>query len=344
MEISARKGDHVRIALDQGSSTADRAFAPDVRFTHNALPELAFEELDPSVELLGRRLSLPLVIASMTGGYSEGGVLNGRLAEAAERHGVAMGIGSQRAALRAPESAMTYRIARERAPTAMLMANVGAAQLVPQGASPPLTLDEVTRLIDMIRADVLVVHLNALQELIQPEGDRNTKGWTEAIAKLAGSLPLPVVAKETGGGISSDVARRLLDSGVAAIDVGGLGGTSFAAIEGRRAAEQGDERGVALAAALADWGIGTAASIRHAADTGLPVIATGGIRTGLDAAKAIALGARAVGVGRPLLQAAMDGPDALDAWFERFRESLLGVQFLTGSRTAGDLSRALATS
>lgn len=311
----------------------------DVALVPNAAPEVDFAELDASVTLLGHHLELPLVIASMTGGHPEGERINGLLARAAERHGLAMGLGSQRAALRDPDLARTYAVARTQAPTAPLFANVGAAQLVAQGDVPAVSIEEVGRLVEMIRADALIVHLNALQELIQPEGDRNARGWLAAIARLAAELPVPVIVKEVGGGISAEVAVRLVAAGVAAIDVGGRGGTSFASIEGRRAAERGDTRGMALAGLFETWGIPTPASIVFAARAGVPVIATGGIRSGLDAAGAIALGATGVGVARPLLEAAMAGPDAIDTWIERFREGLLAAQFLTGSTTLGDLRR-----
>jgi isopentenyl-diphosphate delta-isomerase len=340
-QIVGRKADHMRLA------TADAAVAPtgpgfdDVAFVHAALPEVDFERLDPSVVFLDRRLSVPLVIASMTGGHPDGGRVNATLARAAERHGLAMGVGSQRAALREPKLADTYGIARREAPSAFLMANVGAPQLVAQGDAPPMTIDDVKRLAEMIAADAVIVHLNALQELIMPEGDRRAFGWLSAIERLVAALRVPVVAKETGGGVSEPVARRLAEAGVAAIDVGGRGGTSFAAIEGLRAGEQGDQRGSELAARFADWGIPTAASVALAARSGIPIVATGGIRSGLDAARAIALGATAVGVARPLLQAVLDGGDeAVDAWLARFREELLATQFLTGSATIADLAAA----
>ncbi len=340
-EIVGRKADHMRLATVEAAVARRGPGFDDVAFVHDALPEVDFERLDPSVVFLGRRLSLPLVIASMTGGHPDGGRVNAGLARAAERHGLAMGVGSQRAALREPALADTYGIARREAPTAFLMANVGAPQLVAQGDAPPLSIDEVKRLAEMISADAVIVHLNALQELIMPEGDRRAFGWLAAIERLVAALPFPVVAKETGGGVSEPVARRLAEAGVAAIDVGGLGGTSFAAIEGLRATEQGDRRGSELAERFADWGIPTAASVGLAARAGIPIVATGGIRSGLDAARAIALGATAVGVARPLLQAVLDGGDeAVDDWLARFREELLAAQFLTGSATIADLARA----
>jgi isopentenyl-diphosphate delta-isomerase len=339
-EIVGRKADHMRLATEETALARRGPGFDDVSFVHDALPEVDFERLDPSVEFLGRRLSLPLVIASMTGGHPDGARVNGTLARAAERHGLAMGVGSQRAALREPALADTYGIARREAPGAFLMANVGAPQLVAQGDAPPLSVDDVKRLAEMISANAVIVHLNALQELIMPEGDRRAFGWLAAIERLVAGLELPVVAKETGGGVSERVARRLVDAGVAAIDVGGRGGTSFAAIEGLRATEQGDRRGSELAQRFADWGIPTAASVALAARAGRPIIATGGIRSGLDAGRAIALGATAVGVARPLLQAVLDGGDeAVDGWLARFREALLATMFLTGSGTIADLAR-----
>ncbi len=340
-EIAGRKADHMRLATADAAVARHAPGFDDVAFVHNALPEVDFDQLDPSVTFLGRRLSMPLVIASMTGGHPDGARVNATLARAAERHGLAMGVGSQRAALRDPGLRDSYAIARREAPTAVLLANIGAPQLVAQDGAPALSVDEVADLAAIIGADAVIVHLNALQELIQPEGDRRAQGWLAAIERLVAALPLPVIAKETGGGVSEAVARRLAEAGVAAIDVGGLGGTSFAAIEGLRAAEQGDQRGRELAERFADWGIPTAASVGLAARAGVPIVATGGVRSGLDAARAIALGAAAVGVARPLLQAVLDGGDeAVDAWLSRFREELLAAQFLSASATIADLARA----
>ena len=258
--------------------------------------------------------------------------INAALARAAARHGLAMGVGSQRAALVEPALRDSYAVTRREAPTAFLMANVGAPQLVDQGTTPALGVDDVRALIDMIEADALVIHLNPLQELIQPAGDRDARGWLEAIGRLAAALPVPVVVKETGGGVSERTARRLVEAGAAAIDVGGRGGTSFAAIEAARAREAGDERSAALGDALGRWGIPTTVSIVLAGGPGSRSIGTGGIRSGLDAAKAIALGASLVGVGRPLLQAVLDGGDeAADGWVQAFGDGLRAAMFLTGS-------------
>jgi isopentenyl-diphosphate delta-isomerase len=328
--IAGRKADHVRLALASPEPGGSPGFA-DVALVHDALPELDRAAVDPSTTFLGRRLELPLLIASMTGGHDDAVRINGGLAALAQRHGLAMGVGSQRAALVDRDLRASYTVARARAPSAMLLANVGAPQLVTQGERPALTTAEVLDLVEMIEADALVVHLNPLQELIQPGGDRDARGWLEAIERLAADLAVPVIAKETGGGIAEATARRIAATGAAAIDVGGRGGTSFAAIEAERARELGDERAAALGDALAEWGIPTPASIVLAGRAGLPVVATGGIRSGIDAAKAIALGATLVGVARPLLQAVLEGDDAADRWVERFADELGAALFLTGS-------------
>jgi isopentenyl-diphosphate delta-isomerase len=268
----------------------------------------------------------------MTGGHAEGGEVNAELAAAAARHGLGMGVGSQRAALRDPSLRDTYAVARKAGPEVLLIANVGAAQLVRQGNVPALGGTEVAELVAMIGADALAVHLNLLQELVQPEGDRNARGWLGAIEQLCAELPVPVVVKETGGGVSEPVAQRLAEVGVAAIDVGGRGGTSFAAIEGTRAAERGDTRGTGLGETFRDWGIPTAASIALAARAGRPVIATGGLRSGLDLARAICLGAASGAMARPMLQALRDGGGpGLDRAIGRIGDELRVAMLLTGS-------------
>lgn len=340
-DIEQRKREHVELAAgnalrDPGANSFD-----DVHLVHDALPEVDPAEIDTSVELLGRRLALPLVIASMTGGHAGGAEINATLARAAQRHGIAMGVGSQRAALVEPALAETYAIARAAAPQAMLIANIGIAQLVPQRDRAALELSEVEALVAMIGANVLAVHLNAVQELVQPEGQPNARGWLAAIRGLAARLSVPVLVKETGAGISYGAASRLRDAGVRAIDVGGRGGTSFAAIEAARAERMGDTRSIALGEALGDWGIPTAVSIVATARAGLPVIGTGGVRGGLDAARAIALGATSVGVARPLLRAALDGGDgAVTAWIDAFRGQLVAAMYLTGSRDVAALATA----
>jgi isopentenyl-diphosphate Delta-isomerase len=248
-----------------------------------------------------------------------------------------MGVGSQRAALRRPELAPTYTVAREAAPSALLIANVGAAQLIPQASGDLVDADGIRTAVAMIRADALAIHLNFLEEMVQTEGDRRAGGIHGGLRAAVAASPVPVVAKETGAGLSRKVAMELVGLGFQALDVGGTGGTSFAAIEAKRAAERGDHRGARLGEAFRDWGLPTAASVVAAAGSGLPVIATGGVRSGLDAAKALALGATAVGVARPLLLAALAGDESLDEWIGHFLDELRGAVFLSGVRSVGEL-------
>lgn len=336
-QIEQRKADHLRLSAEVDVDARRGAGWTDVHLVHEALPEIDQCDVDLSVEFLGRTLRAPLAIAGMTGGHRTAHDVNAVLARAAERHGLAMGVGSQRAALRRPDLAYTYQVVRAQAPTAFLIANVGAPQLIVQGEAAPLTSDDVQRAIDMIQADALAVHLNFLQERVQPEGERGARGVAEAIQRLTQQVTVPVIAKETGAGISRQTALRLATLGVQALDVGGVGGTSFAAVEGLRAEAQGEPASHRLGEVLRDWGIPTPVSIVAARPTRLPVIATGGIRTGLDAAKALALGATLIGVARPLLQAALEGDSAVDAWIEQFLLELRSVLFLTGAPTAAAL-------
>jgi isopentenyl-diphosphate delta-isomerase len=329
--ISRRKAEQMELAAGAGAEVGAGPGWADVQLVHEALPELDFDAVDISVSLLRRELAAPLVIAGMTGGHAGATAINAVLARAAERHGLAIGVGSQRAALQDPSLSDTYAVVREEAPTALVIGNIGASQLIRQDGQPELSLDDVIRVIEMVRADALAVHLNVLEESVQPEGDRHTRGFAAAIEALADQLDLPVVVKETGAGMSRPTVERLRALGVGAVDVGGRGGTSFAAIEQIRAERQGYAAGVQLGEDLASWGIPTAVSVADVSGVGLPVIATGGIRSGLDAAKAIALGAAAAGVGRPLLLAAQAGDDAVDAWVERFVTALRTVLLLTGS-------------
>jgi isopentenyl-diphosphate Delta-isomerase len=337
--IERRKDEHLELVTTADVDTRGSAGWTDVELVHNAVPELSASEVDLTTELLGHTLNAPLVIAGMTGGHPRAGAINSILARAAERHGLAMGVGSQRAALVDKSLADTYRVARREAPAAFLIANVGAAQLITQDCVPGIGLDGVRDAVEMIAAQAVAIHLNFLEESIQPEGDRSAAGCLDEIATIAAQLSVPLLAKETGAGLSRSAALALKHAGVAALDVGGSGGTSFAAVESMRAQARGDDRGSRLGSLLRDWGIPTAVSILAARAATLPLVATGGVRSGLDAAKAIALGATAVGIGAPVLQQALEGEDALDAWIEHFLEELRTVMFLTGSRTPEQLRR-----
>jgi isopentenyl-diphosphate delta-isomerase len=276
----------------------------------------------------------------MTGGHGRAIAVNELLARVAERTGIAIGVGSQRAALRDPSLSATYSIVRENAPHAFVIANVGISQLVKQDSGPALTVKDVEKIVRMVKADALALHLNYLEESIQPEGQTRAKGSDAAVRALTRRSPVPVIAKETGAGITLEVARRLRRLGVKAIDVGGVGGTSFAAIESLRAAAQGNTQRRSLGESFRDWGVPTAVAVVGSAASGLPVIATGGVRSGLDAAKALALGATVVGVGRPLLQAALRSEAAVVEWITAFELELRTAIFLTGVHRAADLPRA----
>ncbi|TLZ99651.1 MAG: type 2 isopentenyl-diphosphate Delta-isomerase [Methanobacteriota archaeon] len=299
----------------------------------DALPEIDLDAIDLSVKFFGKKLRAPLIISSMTGGFGMGKEINANLAKAAAEVGVAMGVGSQRAALEKPELAATYAVVRDHG-VPLVFANLGAPQLVPQEGKRAYGLADAKRAIDMIDADAVIIHLNFLQEVVQPEGDRRAKGCLAAIRTLAAKFP--VMAKETGAGISREAATRLKEAGVQAIDVGGLGGTSFSAVEHYRARKEASSLKERLGATFWNWGIPTPASIRLA-DVGLPLIATGGIRSGLDAAKGIALGATMAGMAKPMLEAAKVSADAVVAELRAVIEELKAAMFLTGSTSIPEL-------
>ena len=337
-EIEKRKAEHLRLAAEGDVETRRGPGWDDVHLVHDALPVVDAARVDLSTTFLGHTLSLPLVIAGMTGGHSGAERVNATLAAAAARHGLAMGVGSQRAAMRDPDLRRTYAIVREHAPKAFIIANVGVSQLVAQDDGAALGAKDLRTLIAMVSADAIALHLNYLEESVQPEGQTRAAGVEAAIKRLVRQSSVPVIAKETGAGISGAVARRLKTLGVRAIDVGGVGGTSFAAIEALRAGERGDTARARLGEVFRDWGVPTAVAVAGATRSGLPVIATGGVRSGLDAAKALALGATAVGVGRPLLQAALEGAEAIDRWLLQFALELRTATFLAGVVRARDLA------
>jgi isopentenyl-diphosphate delta-isomerase len=327
-----RKAEHVNIILNEDVS-AGYDYWSDVHLLHHALPEIDLDDIDLGVRLLGKKLEAPLVISSMTGGFGMGGEINANLAKAAAEVGVAMGVGSQRAAIEKPELEPTYAVVKDY-DVPLLFANLGAPQLVPQAEKRAYGAADAKKAMDMIGADALIVHLNFLQEVVQPEGDRRAKGCLAAIKNLAARFP--VMAKETGAGISRDVALALKKAGVKAIDVGGLGGTSFSAVEHYRAQKEASSLKERLGATFWDWGIPTPASI-VLANVGPPLVATGGVRSGLDAAKGIALGATAAGMAKPMLEAAKVSADAVVAELRAVIEELKAAMFLTGCASLDEL-------
>lgn len=336
-QTSERKRDHLEVAASEESQSGISPGWDDVNLVHQPVPAGTLEETGMETTFLGHRLAAPLVIASMTGGHAAARDINARLGQAAEQLGIAVGVGSQRAALEDPSLAATYRVLREHAPTAVVIANLGVCQLVPQADTPGFTVEMIRRAVEMVEADALAIHLNIVEEMIQTEGDRNTAGLLDALGNVVEQVDVPVLAKETGSGMSREVARALTEVGVAAIDVGGAGGTSFARVEGVRARRSGDERGARLGETFADWGIPTAASILETRDLDVQIVATGGVRNGLHVAKAIALGADVVGMGRPALQAAMDGLDPLLNELRLIIEELRVATLLAGGSHPTDL-------
>jgi len=300
-------------------------------FVHNALPELDFPEIDASTTFLNRPLRLPFMVSCMTGGYAEALSINRRLAEFCAAHGLAMGVGSERQALESRAFHRSFSIVREVAPDIPVVGNIGAAE-VARMHDPAAALS----LVALVRADALAVHLNPLQELLQPEGTPAFRGVLNGIALLVRALPVPVIVKEIGAGISGEVAQRLIEAGVRHIDVAGAGGTSWAGVEILR---RKDQRGAAL---FWDWGIPTGEALREVAAlksrASLTVIASGGISTGLDAAKCIASGADLVASARPVLQAMhAKGPGGLQRFIAAWEYELKTAMFLTGARTIADL-------
>ncbi len=310
----------------------------DIQLVHKALPEIDFAEVDPSVTLLGHRLAAPVVITGMTGGFPDAAKINENLARAAAEVGVAMGVGSERAAVLKGQYPESYSCVA-RYPVPLKFANIGAPQIVPQGPGDRVVgPEEVRAAMQLIGADVLAIHLNFLQEMVQPEGDRRARGCLARIGELAREFP--VLAKETGAGISRPVAEELRDRKVRSFDVSGTGGTSFAAVEHYRAVDQGAEREARVGKTFWDWGIPSPVSVAELVPLGLPVIASGGVRSGLDVARAIALGATAAGTAAGILRAASQGFEETRTELTTLVHELKVAMFLTGSRTVADLQRA----
>jgi isopentenyl-diphosphate delta-isomerase len=330
-ETLRRKDAHLDLCANGDvEPQANDALFSEVSLVHDALPELAVAELDLTSAFLGKPLKLPLLITGMSGGTDRSGKLNHELARVAEELGIAFGVGSQRAMLTDPSSAATFQV-RSAAPRVALLGNVGLWQ------ARTLGVDGVRRLMDAIGADGMAIHLNTAQELVQPEGDRDFKGGLPVIAALAKSLGDRLVVKETGCGIGPALARRLADAGVSNIDVSGLGGTSWVRVETLRAS--GSAR--AVGSAFSGWGIPTAAcvaSVASALKGRVRLIASGGIRDGLDVARSIALGAQLAGVALPVFRAwQVRGPEGARAAVEELAAGLKMAMALTGSRKLADL-------
>ena len=325
-----RKDDHLRINLEEDVRSGLRNGLERIQLEHCALPEFALNDVDLSCEFLGMKIALPLLVSSMTGGTEQGAEINARLAGAAETMGVAMGLGSQRTALKNPAAEGSFQI-RKYAPTIPIFANLGAVQL-----NYGVTTADCLRLVEMAGANALILHLNPLQEALQPEGESNFSSLLPKIESVCKHIPVPVIVKEVGWGISGKVAFLLKQAGVAAIDVAGAGGTSWAQVEMFRAKTESDQR---IAAHFRDWGIPTATALRQIRELnlGLPVIASGGIRKGIEIAKCIALGADLCGIAGPFLQAASLSSEAVLEAFEEIRKELAIAMFACGASNLAKL-------
>ncbi len=334
-ELGSRKDEHLDIALSEDVEAIDKTtWLEHVHLVHRALPEMDLDEVDMTVELLGKRLRAPLIIDSMTGGSERGLEVNRGLARAAGRLGIGMGVGSQRAALENPQLRRSFEVVRDEAPDIFLYANIGAPQLV-RGFG----IEEAKRCVEMIRADALAIHLNPLQEAIQVGGEPNYRGILDRIKDVVESVDVPVIVKEVGSGLSRETIALLESVGVSAFNVAGAGGTSWAGVESIRAARLGDDDRAHLGRVFWDWGIPTAAAIIEAKSvTGKPVIASGGMRSGLDVAKALALGADVAAMALPVLKAlSSGGEEGAVGFLSSIVEEMRLTMFLTGSRNVREL-------
>ncbi len=329
---TSRKADHIRINLTQNVQSGLSNGLERFHFPHQALPEINLDDVDTQTEMFGKRLAAPLLISSMTGGTKEAGPINRALAEAAQSAGIAMALGSMRPALESASLVATFRV-RKLAPSILLLANLGAVQL-----NYGYTVDHCRRAVELAEADALILHLNPLQEALQPEGNTRFAGLLSKIEAVCRALTVPVVVKEVGWGIGAETARRLVSAGVAAIDVAGAGGTSWSQVEKYRARNR---EGAKSAALFVDWGLSTAEALtecrRVLPDT--PLIASGGLRNGLDMAKCIALGARLTGIAGPLLQSAVRGPRSVESDLHRYFTELRVAMFAAGARDLAALQR-----
>jgi isopentenyl-diphosphate delta-isomerase len=327
----SRKAEHIRINVERdvtakGVDSGFDAYA----FVHQALPELDFADVDTSTRLFGRHLAAPLLISCMTGGTPEATRINRVLARVAQTYRLAMGLGSGRALLESPQALESFSV-RELAADVLLFANLGAVQL-----NKGYTADDCRRLVELVRADALVLHLNALQEALQPEGDACFRGLLARIAEVCRRSEFPVVVKEVGWGIAPDAVRALFEAGVSAVDLAGAGGTSWSEVERYRIAEA---RRARVAGAFAGWGIPTAECLRQArvVAPNETIIASGGIRTGIDVAKALAMGADLVGIAGPFLRAADAGYESAIDLAHEYVEVLRVAMFSLGAATVPDL-------
>jgi isopentenyl-diphosphate delta-isomerase len=337
---SFRKLSHLEICLHQPVEAHTSPHWEDFQFVHRAIPDLDWEEIVTTTQVFGKKLSLPFMAAAMTGGHPEVRPINEAIARVAEKIKIGMGVGSERAAIEKnhPYITESFQVVRSLAPTALIIGNLGAAQFSRKGG---FGVKEAKAAVSLIGADVLAVHVNPAQEVVQVEGDNFFHHFFTQVSDMADQLNVPVILKEVGSGFAREEAAKVDASPLAGIDVGGLGGTSWIGVEALRAEQKNDTFHANLGRLFWDWGIPTAISLVEVRSaTNKTVIATGGVRNGLDAAKAIALGADIVGMALPLLKPAQQGDDALLGFIQHFERELRTAMFLTGCRTLSDLRQA----
>jgi len=333
-KIEGRKADHINICLEQKVSP-DYRYWDDVKLIHEALPEVDYDDIDTSAYVLGKKLEFPFIVTAITGGFEGAKKINANIAEACAELGVGMGVGSERAAIEGVDKE-SYSIIKDY-DVPLVIGNVGAPQLIDQKGRKGFTSEDIAVARDIIDADYMAVHLNYLQEAVQPEGDMRAKGCFDAIRSLAREFPL--IVKETGAGMSPRTIARLSNIGIEAIDIGGAGGTSFSAIEMYRAGEANNGLKQELGYTYFDWGIPAPVSLM-AADTDIPLIASGGILTGLDVAKSIALGAVAGGGAYVILHEAVESAEAVKNVLRLMLEEFKTAMMLTGSKNVEELANA----
>jgi isopentenyl-diphosphate delta-isomerase len=336
--IEKRKLGHLRISLEKNVEGDTLTGFQDIRLIHRALPELDLDEIDTRTSLYGRELSAPLIISALTGGTPKAKEINETLAAVAEEKKIGIGIGSQRIAIDQPEKRDTFSIVREKAPNTLVMGNLGCPQLA-RGWG----LDEINEAIAMVEADALCFHMNPLQEAVQVGGDTDYRGILEIISEITTLIDTPIVMKETGCGIAYEDAVKMEKAGVQGLEIAGAGGTSWSAVEYHIAKEEGEKDQEYLGQALWNWGIPTAISVVETSlKTSLDIIASGGIRTGAEIAKAITLGADAGGMAKPFLEKAIEGEKAVEEYVDNIIQEFKVVMFLVGAKKTEELHKVPA--
>ena len=331
-QIKGRKADHINISLKE-TIEPEYDYWNDIRLMHEALPEVDLDEIDTSCNVLGKDLKFPFIVTAITGGFEGAKRINANIAEACAELGIGMGVGSERAGIDGVDTE-SYAIIKDY-DVPLVIGNVGAPQLVPQKNKRAYGVEDVRKAMDLIYADCVAIHLNFLQEVVQPEGDTNARGCYDAIRGIAKEVP--IIAKETGAGFMPETLQRLFAVGVRAVDLAGMGGTSFSAVELYRARKAGDDIRARLGETFFDWGIPTTVSL-IASDRKYPVIASGGVRTGLDVARAISMGAMCAGAANLVLKEATESADAVKRKLTVIREELKAAMLLTGSPDIETLS------